>query len=82
MAEDAKEQASVVQESAAWFTRVEVDSTELEDFAIDVGDDTQVQRNAPAAAQPEDCAAGDVQVRTTPGAATREELVATTHFQA
>ena len=82
MAEDAKEQANVVQESTASFTWVQVDSTELEDFAIDVGDDTQVQEDAPAAGQPEDRATGDVQVRTTPGAATREELAATTHVQA
>ena len=40
--EDAKEQVNVVQESAAWFTRVQVDSSELEDFAIVIGDNTQV----------------------------------------
>ena len=71
-----------MQASAAWSTRVQVNSSELEDFAIVIGDDTQVQRDVPAAAQPEDRATGDVQVRTTPGAATREELAATTHVQA
>ena len=81
-AEDAKEQANVVQESAAWFTRVQVDGSELEDFAIVIGDDTQVQEDVPAAAQPEERAAGDVQVQTTPVAATREELAAITHLQA
>ena len=44
--------------------------------------ETQVQEDARAATQPEDRATGDVQVRTTPGAATREELAATTHVQA
>ena len=58
---DAKKQANVVQESAAWFTRVQVDSSELEDFAIVIGDDAQVQKDVPAGAQPQDRAAGDVQ---------------------
>ena len=70
-----------MQESAAWFTGVQVDSSELEDFATVIGDDTQVQKDVPAAAQPEERAAGDVQVQTTPAAATREELAATTHFR-
>ena len=81
-AEDAKEQANVVQESAACFTRVQVDSSELEDFAIVIGDDTQVKKDVPAAAQPEERAAGDVQVQTTPAAATREKLAATSLLQA
>ena len=51
-AEGAKEQANVVKESAAWFTRVQVDNNELEHFAIVIGDDTQVQKDVPAAAQP------------------------------
>ena len=63
-ADDAKEQAHVVQESAAWFTRVQVDSSEGEDFAIVIGDDTQVQKDVPAAAQPQERAAGDVQVKS------------------
>ena len=54
MAEDAKEQANVMQKSAVWFTLVHVDSSELEDFAIVVGDDTQVQKDVPTAAQPEE----------------------------
>ena len=37
-------------------------------FAIVIGDDTQVQKDVPAAAQPEERAAGDVQVQTTPTA--------------
>ena len=71
-----------MQESVAWFTRVQVDSSELEDFAMVIGDDTQVQKDVPAAAQPEERAAGDVKVQTTPAAATREELAATTNLQA
>ena len=43
-----------MQQSAAWFTRVQVDSSELKDFAIVVGDDTQVQKDVPTAAQPEE----------------------------
>ena len=35
-----------------------------------------------AAAQPEERAAGEVQVQTMPAAATRGELAATTHLQA
>ena len=62
--EDAKEKGNVVQQSAAWFTRVQVDSSELKDFAIVVGDDTQVQKDVPAAAQPQERAAGDVQVKS------------------
>ena len=50
-----------MQESAAWFTRVQIDSSELEDFAIVIGDDAQVQKDVPAGAQPQDRAAGDVQ---------------------
>ena len=53
-----------MQESAAWFTRVQVDSSEGEDFAIVIGDDTQVQKDVPAAAQPQERAAGDVQVKS------------------
>ena len=41
----------------------------------------QVQE-VPAAVQPQERAAGDVQMQTTPAAATREELAATTHLQA
>ena len=70
-----------MQESAAWFTRVQVNISQLEDFAIGIGDDTQVQKAVPAAVQPEEPAAGDVHVQTTPAAATREELTATTHLQ-
>ena len=46
---DATKQANVVQESAAWFTRVQVNISQLEDFAIGIGDDTQVQKAVPAA---------------------------------
>ena len=58
------------------FTRVQVDSNELEDFAVVIGDDTQVQRDVPAAAQPEERAAGDVQVQEVPAAAQPQELAA------
>ena len=71
-----------MQESAEWFTRVQVDSSELEDFVIVIGDDTQVRKDVPAAAQPEERAAGDVQVQTTPAAATREEFAVTSLLQA
>ena len=85
-----------MQESAAWFTRVQVDSSELEDFAFVIGDDTQVLKDVSAAAQPEERAAGDMRVQEVPAAAqpqeraagdvqvqtTREELAATTHLQA
>ena len=59
-AEHAKERANVVQESAAWITRVQADSSELQDFALVIGDDMQVQKDVPAAAQPEERAGGDV----------------------
>ena len=52
-----------MQESAAWFTRVQVDCSELEDFAFVSGDDTQVQKDVPTAAQAEERAAADVQVQ-------------------
>ena len=39
-------------------------------------------QEVPAAAQPQERAAGDVQVQTTLAAATREELAATAHLQA
>ena len=58
------------------FTRVQVDSNELEDFAVVIGDDTQVQRDVPAAAQPEERAAGDVQVQEVPAAAQPQERAA------
>ena len=62
-----------MQESAAWFTRVHVDSSELEDFAGVIVDDTQVQNDVPAAGQPEERAAGDVQVQEVPAAAQPQE---------
>ena len=65
-----------MQESAAWSTRVQVDSSEPEDFAIVIGDDTQVQKGMPAAAQPEERAAGDVQVQKVPAAAQPREHAA------
>ena len=49
-----------MQESAAWITRVQADSSELQDFALVIGDDMQVQKDVPAAAQPEERAGGDV----------------------
>ena len=53
-AEDAKEQANAMQESTshAWFTQVHADSSELEDFKLVVGDNTQLEK-AHAAVQPE-----------------------------
>ena len=74
-------QANAVQESTshAWCTQVQEDSNELEDFTIVVGDNTQVQ-NTPAAAQPEERAAGDVQVQKAPGVAMQGDLTAT-HVQ-
>ena len=65
-AADAKEQANAKQESTshAWLTQVQEDSSELEDFTLVVRDNTQVE-NAPAAAQPEERAAGDVQAQET-----------------
>ena len=76
-AEGAKDQANAVQESTshAWFTQVQEDSSELEDFKLVVGDNTQVEL-APAAAQPEERAAGDVQAQETPGVATQDEPAA------
>lgn len=87
-AEEAKEQAAhVTQESTtqAWFTRIERPSSVLEDFAIVIGDDTQVQTepadymrvpNAPAAALPETRAADNPQAQKVPGAAQPEERAA------
>ena len=57
--------------SHAWFTQVHEDSNELEDFKLVAGDNTQVE-DAPAAAQPEERAAGDVQAQETPGVATQD----------
>ena len=73
-AEDAKEQANAVQEctSHACFMQAQEGSSELEGFKLVVGDSTQVEK-APAAAQPEECAAGDVQVQEAPGVATQDE---------
>ena len=52
-AQDAQEQATATHEPAtqAWFTRVQEDSNELEDFAIVVGECEQVYQE-PAAEQP------------------------------
>ena len=49
---------------------------ELEDFAIFIRDDTQVQKDVPAAAQPVERAAGDVQVEEVPAAAQPQERAA------
>ena len=51
------------------------DSSERNDFELVVGDNTQVEK-APAAAQPEKRAAGDMQGRETPGVATQDEPAA------
>ena len=56
------EQSNVVQESAAWFTRIQVDSSDMEDFSIVMGDDTQVPKDVTVAAQPQERTAGDVQL--------------------
>ena len=61
--------------SHAWFTQVQEDSSELEDFKFVVGDNTVVEK-APAAAQPDEPAAGDVQAQETPGVATQDEPAA------
>ncbi|CAB1117976.1 unnamed protein product [Ectocarpus sp. CCAP 1310/34] len=88
-AEEAKGQAShVTQESTtqAWFTRIEGPSSQLEDFAIVIGDDTQVQtepddymrvQKAPVvAALPETRAANNPQVQDVPAAVLRDERAA------
>ncbi|CAB1113487.1 unnamed protein product [Ectocarpus sp. CCAP 1310/34] len=68
-AEEATEQADThhTQDSTtqAWFTRVETEGDVLEDYAISFGKDVQVQ-DAPAAAQPEERAAGDTLVQDAP----------------
>ena len=58
--------------SHAWFTQVQEDSIELEGFKLDVGDNTQVKQE-PAAAQPEERAAGYVQAQETPGIGTQDD---------
>ena len=65
-----------MQECAAWFTRVHLDSSELEDFATVIGDDTQARKNVPTAAQPEERAAGDLQVQEVPAAEQPQERAA------
>ena len=50
-AEDAKEQANVVQDPAPCFTRVQADSSELQDFAIVIRDDMHVQKDVPASTE-------------------------------
>lgn len=79
-ADNAKEHAHVTPDSTtqACFMQVQVDSTELEDFEMVVGDDTQVPKE-PALAQPSERAAGDVQVETAPG--TTELFAFTNAFQ-
>lgn len=66
-----------------WFTRIEIGGDELEDFAIVFEHDKQ-ERKGPAAALPEEHAAGDVellviydpQALQVPAAALQEERVA------
>ena len=61
--------------SHAWFTEVQEDSSELEDFELVVGDNTQVEK-ALAAAQSEERAADDVHAQETPGVATQDRPAA------
>ena len=61
--------------SHAWFTQVQEDSSELEDFELVVGDNTQVEK-ALAAAQSEERAADDVHAQETPGVATQDRPAA------
>ena len=61
--------------SHAWFTPAQEDGSELEEFNLVVGDNTRVEK-APAAAQPEEHAAGDLQAQETPGEATQDEPAA------
>ena len=65
-----------MQECAAWFTRVHLDSSELEDFATVIGDDTQARKNVPTAAQPKERAAGNLQVQEVPAAEQPQERAA------
>ena len=50
--------------------------SELEDFAIVIGDDTQLQKYVAVAAQLQERAAGDVQVQEVPAAAQPQERAA------
>lgn len=76
-AEDAKEQAHSTQETTtqAWYTRVQVDSSQLEDFAISIGNNMQVQKQ-PAAAQLEERAADYMRVPEVLAAVLPEERAA------
>ena len=73
-AEDAQEQATATHEPAtqAWFTRVQEDSNELEDFAIVIGECEQVYQE-PAAEQPAERAAAQERVPEAPAARQHHE---------
>ena len=73
-AEDAQEQATVTYKPAthAWFTRVQEDSNELEDFAIVIGEREQVYQE-PAPEQPAERAAAQDRVPEAPAARRHHE---------